>query len=111
MLGTLFLKIYFIEVQLSYNAVLASGAQQSDSVIYVHIYSHIYTLFHYDLSQDIEYHSLCYTVGPCCLSILHIYTGLHLQIPKAQCISPPLPLSLATTSLFSMSMRLFLFRR
>ena len=24
------------------------------------------------LSQDIEYSSLCYTVGPCCLSILYI---------------------------------------
>ena len=57
MLGTLFFKIYFIKVQLTYNAVLVSGAQQSDSAIYVHIYSYIYiyiyTLFHYDLSQDI----------------------------------------------------------
>ena len=25
-------------------------------------------LFHYDLSQDIEYSPLCYTVGLCCLS-------------------------------------------
>ena len=31
MLGTFFFKIYFIEVQLIYNAVLVSGAQQSDS--------------------------------------------------------------------------------
>ena len=29
-------------------------------------------LFHYGLSQDMEYSSLCYTVGPCCLSILYI---------------------------------------
>ena len=29
-------------------------------------------LFHYDLSQDIEYSSLCCTVGPCCWSILYI---------------------------------------
>ena len=28
-------------------------------------------LFHYSLSQDIDYSSLCYTVGPC-LSILYI---------------------------------------
>ena len=27
-------------------------------------------LFHYRLLQDIEYSSLCYTVGPCCLSFL-----------------------------------------
>ena len=29
-------------------------------------------LFHYGLSQDTEYSSLQYTVGPCCLSILYI---------------------------------------
>ena len=31
-----------------------------------------YILFHYGLSQDIKYCSLCYIVGPCCLSILYI---------------------------------------
>ena len=42
--------------------------------------------FHYRLSQDIEYSSLCYTVGPCCLSILYIvvyiytYTYIYLFI-------------------------------
>ena len=33
---------------------------------HVHILPHI--LFHYGLSQDIEYSSLSYTIGPCCLS-------------------------------------------
>ena len=27
---------------------------------------------HYGLSQDIEYSFLCYTIGPCCLSILYV---------------------------------------
>ena len=64
--------------------MLVSGVQQSDSVIYiyiyicicvcVYIYIYIYThsfsyFFHYDLLQDIECSSLCYTIGPC-LSIL-----------------------------------------
>ena len=31
-----------------------------------------YVLFHYGVSQDIEYSSLCSTGGPCCLSILYI---------------------------------------
>ena len=34
------------------------------------LYSDVYSLkyfFHYDLSQDIQYSSLCYTLGPCCL--------------------------------------------
>ena len=37
-----------------------------------YIYSYFNILFCYDLSQDTEYSSLCYTVGPCCLSILYI---------------------------------------
>ena len=36
--------------------------------IYIYIYIYIF-LFHYDLPHDIEYSSLCYTVGPCCLAI------------------------------------------
>ena len=40
--------------------------------LYIHIRILLHTLFHYDLLQDIEYSSLCYTVGPCCLSILYI---------------------------------------
>ena len=38
--------------------------------IYIHII--FYILFYYDLSQDIEYSSLCYIIGPCCLFILNI---------------------------------------
>ena len=42
--------------------------------IYIYIYKYIlsHILFHYGLSQDIKYSSLCYTVGHCCLSILYI---------------------------------------
>ena len=40
------------------------------SNIYIYILFHI--LFHYGSSQDINHSSLCYTVGLCCLSILHI---------------------------------------
>ena len=41
---------------------------------YTHTHTHTHThilfhiLFHCGLSQDIEYSSLCYIVGPCCLS-------------------------------------------
>ena len=40
------------------------------SYTYVYILFHI--LFHYCLSQDIEYSLLCSTVRPCCVSILYI---------------------------------------
>ena len=39
---------------------------------YTQIHSFFNIPFHYGLSQDIEYSSLCYTEGPCCLSILNI---------------------------------------
>ena len=37
---------------------------------YMHIYILFNILFHYDLSQDTEYSSLCYIIWHCCLSIL-----------------------------------------
>ena len=52
--------------------MLISTVQQSDLVIYVYIHILFRILFHYGLSQHIEYSSLCYTVGLCCLSILHM---------------------------------------
>ena len=48
----------------------------SNIYILYSLYSNIYILFHillhYRLLQDIEYSSLCYTVGPCCLPVLYI---------------------------------------
>ena len=44
------------------------------SYIYIHIYIHILfqILFPYRLSQNIDYSSLCYTVGPCWLSVFYV---------------------------------------
>ena len=60
-----------IEVQLIQYVVLISGVQQSDSVIHIYVSILFQILFCYRLLQDTEYSSLCYIVGPCCLSILH----------------------------------------
>ena len=51
--------------------VLVSGVQQISKVIQLYIYMCILfqVLFHYKLLKDIEYSSLCYTVGPCCLPV------------------------------------------
>ena len=58
-----FLKIIY--TQLTYRVVLISALQQTYSVIHIYTYSLLYRLlFHYGLSQDVEYNSLCYTVGP-----------------------------------------------
>ena len=59
----------FIEAELIYNAVLISSVQQSDSII--HVYIHLHILFHYDLSNDFEYSSLCCRVGPFVYLFIH----------------------------------------
>ena len=63
-----------------YNVVLILGVQQSDSVqLYIYLYPYLY-LYLYRLLQNIEYSSLCYTVGPCWLSILYIVMYVNHQI-------------------------------
>ena len=59
--------------------------------LYTYRHSFFNSLFYYGLSQDIAYSSLCYTVGPCCLSVLY---SLPLLIPNSQSFSPPPPLPL-----------------
>ena len=54
-----------------------SGVQRSDSVIHTYIYIILQILFFYRLLQDTEYSSLCYTVGPCYLSILYIVVSIN----------------------------------
>ena len=44
-------------------------------------------------------------------SVIHIYNSLHLLIPNSHSILPPCPPPLATTSLFSRSVILFMLHR
>ena len=41
-------------------------------LLHIFIYMHTYIYFHFNLLRDIEYSSLCYTVGLCCLPVLYI---------------------------------------
>ena len=72
----------FTEVELIYSVVLMSAKW----LIYTYIYIPYHIIFHYILSQDIEYSYLCYAVGPCRLSILYIL----ICICKSQTPSPSL---------------------
>ena len=73
---------------------------------YKYIYIVFHILFYYGLSQEIEYSSLCSKVGLCCLSILNVIVCIcQPQIPSP----PSSPLTI--TSLFSLSVSLFLFCR
>ena len=60
-----------------------------------HDFTFLYILFHYCLSQNIEYSSLCYTVGPC-LIILNLCSS-QTPIPSLSSLSS----LLAITSLLS----------
>ena len=55
-----------------YSVVVASSAQQSDSVIHIHISIPFRILCFYRLLQNIEYSSTCYIVGPHWLFILYM---------------------------------------
>ena len=70
------------------------------------IFCFLYSI-NYDLSQDVECTSLYYTLGPCCLSILNVIFFIYQ--PQTLISSFSQPLLLATASLFSMCMSLFLF--
>ena len=52
--------------------MLVSGVQQSDSVIHTQVSILFQVLFPFRLLQITEQSSLCYTIGPCWLSILNI---------------------------------------
>ena len=60
---------------------------------YTCMYIPFHILFHYSLSQDIEYSSLCYAVGPCCLSIPQVIVSICWpQTPKLSLPHPHFPL-------------------
>ena len=76
--------------------------------LYAHTHNYFSCFFsHYGLSQDTEYSFLCYIGGLCCLFILQIIVC----ICQPQTPSLPSPHPLATITLFSMSVSLFLFCR
>ena len=70
--------LFYIGVLLINNVVLVSGVQQSDSVIHIHVAILFQILIPCRLLHNSEQSSLCYTVGPCWLSILSIAVwGFH----------------------------------
>ena len=68
------------------NVVLVSGVQQSDSVIHIHVPILFQIIFPFRLLYNIEQSSLCYTVGPCWLSIL-LFSSLSRN--QVHCIKNP----------------------
>ena len=71
----------FIKVKLMYNVVPISAVKQSDPVIHMYILLLIYSsiMFYH---QEFGYNSLCYAVGPHCLSILYVI--VHIYLPQTE---------------------------
>ena len=82
------LKNFYFILELINSAVLVSGVQQGDSVIHIHIFTLFRILFPFSLLQNIEQNSLCYTVGLCWLTILHIVACTY-QSPNPSLFLPP----------------------
>ena len=83
--------LFYVGVELINNVVLVSGVQQGDSVIHIHVSIHFQILFPLRLLQDIEQSSLCYTIGPCWLSILNIAVCTRQSQTLNLSSSPPFP--------------------
>ena len=96
------LKQFYIGVYLINSVMLVSGVQQSDSIIHIQVSILFQILFPFWLLQNIEQSSLCYSVGPCWLSILNIVVCTC--VSQTPSISLPAPFPLVTISLFSKSM-------
>ena len=88
-LSQLFKSIFEITVSLIYQVLLIPAVQQSDSVVHIYAFLFKNLLFHYGLSQDIEYSSLCYTIGLDCLSIPYVKAYICYAPPPTPFTWPP----------------------
>ena len=68
--------LFCIRVQLINNAVIVSGEQWRDSAIPIHVSILPQTPLPSRLPHNTEQSSMCYTVGPCWLSILFYFFSL-----------------------------------
>ena len=68
-----------------------SAVEHNDPVIHIYIHSFSHITFHHDLYQETGYSSLCYRVGPHCLSILNVIVCIYQpQTPHpSHLFSPP----------------------
>ena len=71
--------LFCIGVMLINNVVIASGEQRRDSAIHIHVSILPQTLLPSRLPHNYEQSSLCYTGGPCWLSILNIAQCVHVD--------------------------------
>ena len=74
----IFLKLFWNTVDLQCHVNFCRTAKWFN---HIHLYIPFHILFHYGLSKDIVYSSLCYIVAPCCLLRCNSYSN-SLVAPK-----------------------------
>ena len=67
-----FFFLFFVEVEQINNVVIVSGERWRDSAIHMHVSILSQTPLPSRLPHNIEQNYMCYTIGPCGLSILNI---------------------------------------
>lgn len=98
--------LFIIEAWLVHNVVLSCGVQQSDSLMRVSVYTRLFhILFRCGFSEDLDHNSLRL---PQALFLTHPPCRVCICGSQTPHVSPPAP-PLVTTSLLSMTVRLFLF--
>ena len=92
----------YLGIQLVYNVLLASSAQQSEYAVCLHSSLLFWISFPFR-SQSTEQGYLCYIEGSHQLSTLYIVSmAYYMPIPISQFIPPPfLPLDVCTFALYS----------
>ena len=89
-----FLKLIFIGVELLYNVVLASTAQQNESARHIHLSPPFWISLPCRTPQCIKQSSLCYTLCSHQLSILYIVSILYMCQSQSPNSSHPTPFPL-----------------
>ena len=85
---SLFFKILILYWSIVNNGVIVSGGQQRDSARHIRVSILPQTLLPCRLPHNIEQSSLCYSVGPWCLSIFK-YSNMYMSVPKSLTVSSP----------------------
>ena len=85
----LFFKLFILYWSIANNkVVVTSGGQQRDSARHIRVSILPQTLLPSRLPYNIEQSSLCYSVGPWCLSIFK-YSNMYMAVPKSLTVSSP----------------------
>ena len=83
--------LFYIGLQMINNVMIVSGEQQRGSAIHIHGSIYLQTPLLCKLPYNIEWSSMCYTVGPCSVQFSCSGVSDSLQHHEPQHTRPPCP--------------------